>query len=60
MTEDERDALFAKVFATPAAAELLADYAARGRQLIVIREINERVGRQRKRWATGPEQMETP
>ena len=51
MTEVQRDALYGRVFATPAGAELLADLRKRSHLGIVISDIERRVERQRERWA---------
>jgi hypothetical protein len=49
----DRDAVFARVFATPDGAALIADLEARGRQAIQLGEIKRRVARARAGWATG-------
>jgi hypothetical protein len=48
--DPERDRKFAAVFATPEGKALLADLAARGRQVIPIPEIKTRIARARTRW----------
>lgn len=53
MNELQRDQAFVRVFATPAGRRLLDDMTARGRQVIRIFEIEERIARARKTWATG-------
>lgn len=53
MTDAERDALFARVFATPAGAALIADMAARDFRSLTLAEVEARLARARRRWATG-------
>lgn len=58
MDEAERDALYAKVFASPDGSALLADHRERGHFVIRLNEIAERLMRARARWATGPHHAE--
>ena len=54
MTEPERDALYARVLATPDGALLLDDLTHRQPRLVA--EIRERIARMRARWRTGSAQ----
>jgi hypothetical protein len=54
LTDAERDALFGKVFATPAGKELLADWRVYRSHFLTLAEVELRLGRQAKHWATGP------
>lgn len=56
LTEAERDALFGRVFATPAGRELLADWRIYRSHFLTLAETELRLQRQAKRWATGPDQ----
>lgn len=45
MTEDERDALYARVFATPDGTALIEDLRARDTSGVDIATVEERIGR---------------
>lgn len=52
MTEPDRDQLYARVFATMSARHLLDDLAERGKRSISLADLEARVARARKSWAT--------
>jgi hypothetical protein len=53
LTDAERDALFARLFATPDGHRLLEELRCRGAPEITLAEIEARLARARRRWTTG-------
>lgn len=53
MTEPEKDQLFARVWATPAGGRLLNLLVENGQRFLSVGEIEIRLLRARKEWATG-------
>jgi len=53
MDDDELDQLFGEVFATPAGNRLIEALRAHPPRSVGLTEIEERVGRMRRRWKTG-------